>query len=123
MKLVELHREFIERSVRPIISNDLPIKVSNTDKPIIAVEKWQIFDRKLTKKFLFETYEDRNRFLKSLIEYENQQGHHSSFIINDLTVEISLITKTVNKVTELDKAYAKYADVIRRDLVYNTKDV
>lgn len=119
MKLAELHREFIERSTRPIVSYDVPIKVANPHIPIIAVEKWKILDKHLTKKYFFETYEDRNRFLKSLLEYETQQGHHANFDINGLVIEVSLLTKDVNKVTELDKSYAKYADVVRRDLVYN----
>lgn len=123
MKLVELHREFIERSTRPIVSHDVPIKVSNPHIPIMAVEKWKIIDKKLTKKYFFEKYEDRNRFLQSLLEYETQQGHHASFNIDALVVEVSLITKDVNKATELDKSYAKYADVVRRDLVYNPVDV
>jgi len=119
MKLSELHREFIERSTRPIISYDVPIKVSNQQTPIIAVEKWKVIDKQLTKKYFFESYEDRNRFLKSILEYETQQGHHASLKIDELVIEISLVTKDVGKVTELDKSYAKYADVVRRDLVYN----
>ena len=122
MKLVELHREFINRSTRPLISSGLPIKVSNLDKPIIAIEKWKMTDGKLNKKFMFESYEDRNRFLKSVLEYETQVGHHARFKIEELEVTISLITKDVDKVTELDKEYAKYSDVVRRDLVYNSKD-
>jgi pterin-4a-carbinolamine dehydratase len=122
MKLVELHREFINRSTRPLISSGLPIKVANLDKPIIAVEKWKVTEGKLNKKFMFESFEDRNRFLKSMFEYETQVGHHAGFKVEDLEVTISLITKDVDKVTELDKEYAKYADVVRRDLVYNPKD-
>ena len=68
MKLVVLHREFINRSTRPLISSGLPIKVSNLDKPIIAIEKWKMTDGKLNKKFMLESYEDRNRFLKSVTE-------------------------------------------------------
>lgn len=122
MKLVDLHRDFIDRSVRPSIYRDLPIKVSNLDKPIIAIEKWQVLDGKLTKKYFFENYNDRNRFLKSLFEYETQVGHHACFKVEELEVTISLITKDVDKVTELDKEYAKYIDIIRRDLVYNSSD-
>lgn len=122
MKLVDLHRDYIERSVKPSVYRDLPIKVANLDKPIIAIEKWQVSDKKLTKKYFFESYDDRNRFLKSLFEYETQVGHHASFKIEELEVTISLITKDVDKVTELDKEYAKYVDIIRRDLVYNSSD-
>jgi len=121
MKLVDLNKEFIERSIRPIVSG-LPIKVSNPEKLIIAIEKWKIDDsKKLSKKFIFESYEDRNRFIQSLLEYETQLGHHASFNIDELEVKISLSTKDVSKVTELDKEYAKYADTVRRDLVYKSK--
>jgi len=101
-----------------MISNDLPIRVSNLDKPIIAIEKWKVEDGKLSKKYMFESYDDRNRFLKSIIEYETQIGHHSVLEINDLSIKMCLITKDVNKITEIDKEFAKYADIIRRDLVY-----
>ena len=122
MKLVDLNKEFIERSVRPIVSG-LPIKVSNPEKLIIAVEKWKINDsKKLNKKFMFESYDDRNRFIQSLLEYEVQLGHHASFEINELEVKVSLLTKDVGKITELDKEYAKYADTVRRDLVYKSND-
>jgi pterin-4a-carbinolamine dehydratase len=122
MKLVDLNKEFIERSVRPIVSG-LPIKVSNPEKLIIAVEKWKVDDsKKLNKKFMFESYDDRNRFIQSLLEYEVQLGHHASFEINELEVKVSLLTKDVGKITELDKEYAKYADTVRRDLVYKSND-
>jgi len=120
MKLVDLNKEFIERSIRPIVSG-IPIKVSNPDKPIIAIEKWKVNkEHKLSKKFMFESYDDRNRFIKSMLEYETQLGHHGSFEIDELEVKISLLTKDVEKVTELDKEYAKYADTVRRDLVYKS---
>jgi len=122
MKLVDLNKEFIERTVRPIVSG-LPIKVSNPDKVIIPIEKWKIDkDKKLTKKFMFESHEDRNRFLTSMLSYESQLGHHASFVIDELEIKISLLTKDVDKITELDKEYAKYADTIRRDLVYKLKN-
>ena len=84
MKLVDLNKEFIERSIRPIVSG-IPIKVSNPDKPIIAIEKWKVNkEHKLSKKFMFESYDDRNRFIKSMLEYETQLGHHGSFEIDEL---------------------------------------
>lgn len=122
MKLVDLNKEFIERTVRPIVSG-LPIKVSNPDKVIIPIEKWKINkDKKLTKKFMFESYEDRNRFLKTMLSYEDQLGHHASFVIEGFEISVSLLTKDVEKITELDKEYAKYADTVRRDLLYKLKN-
>lgn len=123
MKLVELHREFIDRYTKPMVSMDAPIRVANPDKPLIVIEKWKMVDGKLNKKYLFETFEDRNRFLKTLFEYETQVGHHAVFKIDELQVIINLCTKDVDHITELDKEYAKYADTVRKDLVYNPTNV
>jgi hypothetical protein len=120
MKLVDLHRQFINESTRPLITVDVPIKVKNPDRPIIALEKWSVKDDHLTKKFTFENLKDRNQFITSLLRYEEQAGHNASFIINENEVSIKIITNSVNKITELDKEYARYADIIRKDIAYNT---
>lgn len=123
MKLVDINKRFILESSRSIVENSLPIKPIVTDKPIIAVEKWHLDDQEmLSKRFFFENLADRNRFITSLLNYELQKGHHAKIIISNKDVVIKLKTHDVDKVTELDKEYGKYADVIRRDIAYNLKD-
>lgn len=120
MKLVDIHKNYIKESTRSIVDSSLPIKAKIPITPIIAIEKWRSTDDGgLIKKFMFESYEDRNRFMNSLLNYELEKGHHAKMLVEELTITIKLITKDVNKLTELDKAYSKYADVIRRDIAYN----
>jgi len=120
MKLTDINRKFIVESSRSIIENSLPIKPVVTDKPIMAVEKWHLDNQEmLSKRFFFENLPDRNRFLTSLMNYELEAGHHAKIIISNKDVVVKLKTHDVDKVTELDKEYSKYADVIRRDIAYN----
>lgn len=120
MKLVDIHKNYIKESTRSIVDGSLPIKAKIPVTPIMAIEKWRSTDDgSIIKKFIFESYDDRNRFLLSLLNYELEKGHHAKMLVEELTVTIKLITKDLNKLTELDKAYSKYADVIRKDIAYN----
>jgi pterin-4a-carbinolamine dehydratase len=44
-------------------------------------------------------------------------------IIKEETIQVELLTKNVEQVTELDKEYAKYADDVFKDIVYTTADI
>lgn len=123
MKLLELNKKFMTESARSIIDHSLPVKpVKNLDVPLIVIEKWKTLDGgKLSKKYIFESIDDRNRFINSLLSYEQEKGHHAKVVINNREVTLELITHDVEKITELDKAYAKYADIIRKDIAYNSK--
>ena len=123
MKLTDINRKFIVESSRSIIENSLPIKPVVTDKPIMAVEKWHLDNQEmLSKRFFFENLPDRNRFITSLMNYEIEAGHHAKIIVSNKDVVVKLKTHDVDKVTELDKEYSKYADVIRRDIAYNPEN-
>lgn len=120
MKLVEINRNFIRDSFRSIV--DAPVKVvKNVDKPIIAIEKWSFLDdgNSYVKKFFFESLQDRNRFVTSLLSYESESGHHARLRIDKKVVFVELETLEKNKTTELDKAYSRYADLICKDIAYN----
>ena len=120
MKLVELHRNYIIESTRSVIDHSLPVKpVQASDTPIIAIEKWKLDDDgKLHKKYIFESVEDRNKFVTSLLNYELDKGHYAEFSVTAREVSLRLITHDTDRVTELDKNYAKYADVVRKDISY-----
>lgn len=120
MKLVDIHKNYIKESTRSIVDSSLPIRAKVPAAPIMAIEKWRTTDDGgIVKKFIFESHSDRNRFMISLLNYELEKGHHAKMLVDELTVTVKLITKDVDKLTELDKAYSRYADVIRRDIAYN----
>jgi pterin-4a-carbinolamine dehydratase len=123
MKLTDIHKNFIKTSSRSIVENFLPIKaVKPAEIPVFAIEKWKNENGLLTKKFIFENLDDRNRFVNSILNYEMSSGHHANITIEKNNVILRLITKDVDKVTELDKEYSSYADTIRKDIAYNSRD-
>lgn len=121
MKLADLHKEFIKSSQRSIVESFTPIKaVQKTEEPIFVIEKWTQDDSGfLTKSYTFESPLDKNRFVVTLLNYEAEAGHHAVMHIEKNRVRLKLKTHDVDKVSELDLEYSKYADIVRRDIAYN----
>jgi len=123
MSMKTLHKEFIEQSKRPMELGRPVISPKAPDVPVLAMDRWTIVNDVLRKKYKFRRPEDRPRFVMTMFDYEAKVQHHAILIVDEDEVEIRLKTKTINRVTELDKEYAKFADEVFRDLVYNPMHV
>ena len=115
--LVDLHESFINKSREPFIKGTLPIKAKEDFLPIVAMNVWKKSDSYYVKKFEFRTQSHRNEFVKQLFEYETDVGHNAKMVVNEGLVVLMLQTKDIERVTELDKEYAKYADAVYKDVV------
>lgn len=119
MNLKKLHEAFIEKANRPMTFGALPIDPCERTSPIIAVERWQKVDGSLTKRYEFRRENDRGRFVLGLLNYEQEVKHNATIVIEPGAVTIRVMTHDVGHVTELDKEYATFADVLFRDVVYD----
>lgn len=119
MNLKLLHEQFIEQANRPMTFGALPVSPKDAEAPVIAVDRWKIVDGVLTKPYKFRRIEDRDSFVMALLSYEREVQHNAIITIDHDSVGLRLVTKDVDRVTELDKEYARYADVLFRDLVYS----
>lgn len=119
MNLKKLHEQFINSANRQMTFGKLPINPKEQNTPIIVTNKWKTNDKVLTKTFQFQRKGDKNKFVIALLEYEAETEHNAIIIINEDTVTLELFTKDLDKVTEIDKVYAKFADVLFKDVVYN----
>lgn len=99
--------------------NRLPIIPSHSEAPIIPVNKWTTVDDVLSKTFMFRILEQKNDFVRQLLIHEEEVGHHATIIVTKDDVTIKLSTKDVDKVTELDKEYARWADELFKDICYS----
>jgi len=97
----------------------LPVIPQATDVPLIAVNKWSKKDGSLQKTYTFRLQEQRNDFVKQLLDHEAEVGHHASIHVTEEAVTLNLQTKDIGEVTELDKEYAKWADELYKDVVYS----
>ncbi len=124
MKLINLHEVFLDAARRQINFSKLPIEPLKNGAAIISVDKWEkvLSPIRLHKTFRFVSQEKRNEFIQELFEYEAKTQHNATIIIDENNVTLDIRTKDVDQITELDKEYAKFADVIFRDIAYSRSD-
>jgi len=115
-----LHEEFIQSANRSMQLGKLPVTVKQSEVPLIAVERWRKegTPKSLVKLFSFRRHEDRNSFVRALFDYEEQVKHNASMRIDEDMVEVTVVTKDIEQITELDKEYAAYCDEVFKDLVH-----
>jgi len=101
---------------------NLPIKPKHPETPVIAINRWTKLDGTLTKTYTFKNQEMKYSFVVQLLKYELKVKHCADIKISEQEVDIVVSTKDINQITELDKEYAKFADVIFKELMYNFVD-
>lgn len=97
----------------------LPITAREPEVPILPMNRWRECDGALFKTYQFRRIHDRNDFVMQLLAYETATQHNAEIGIDHDTVSLKLQTKDLGKPTEVDKEYARYADVLFRGLVYS----
>jgi pterin-4a-carbinolamine dehydratase len=124
VKLSRLHEEFIDKARRPMSFGRLPISPLEGDVAIMPVEKWTKVDSplRLRKTYKFLSSSARNQFVEGLFEYEDRTNHNAMITVDEGQVTLDIRTKDVDQITELDKEYAKFADVLFKDVVYSPVD-
>lgn len=116
--LRNLHEAFINKAREPMIKGALPISPVEEFLPVVPMNTWKKTDEYYVKKFEFRLQVQRDMFIKVLLNYEADVGHHAKMVINEGLVVLMLQTKDVKNVTELDKEYAKHADAVYKDVVH-----
>lgn len=120
-KLVELMRENLNSQRSTVPSQDSPVKARER-VPILPANRWLLVNKsQLVKLYRFESVDARNDFVNQLFSHENNIGHRAKFVIafdegKIPTVELTLRTPGIDVITELDKEFAKYADLVYRDI-------
>lgn len=122
MKLTNLHEAFIGKARSAMSFGKLPIEPLTNGTAIMSVDKWEkvASPMRLRKRFKFLSQEKRNEFILGLFEYEIKTGHSARISIDEEEVVLDIRTKDIDQITELDKEYARFADIIFKDVVYNS---
>lgn len=109
---------FIPTDQRPMEFGDPPIGPTEAPLPVLPVERWREVDGWLVKTYVFRRSDDRVRFVTDLLSYEQTQQHNAIITVYANEVGLRLRTEGVDRPTDLDKEYARYADVLFKDVVY-----
>lgn len=118
-QLLQLHEEFLEKARRPMDFGRLPVLPRGRDVPVIVANCWNKSNNSLIKTYNFISIELRNDFIRQLLIHEETCGHNATIAIYEETVMLTLQTRDVKQVTELDKEYARQADELYKDVVYS----
>jgi len=117
-QLERLCEAFISTAERPMTLGGLPVSPREAEAPIFAIERWREVEGALYKTYKFRRREDRNSFVMNLLTYEVSTDHTAQMTIKGEQVGLRVQTKDIDRVTEVDKEYARYADVLFRNIVY-----
>jgi pterin-4a-carbinolamine dehydratase len=96
-----------------------PVVPKETQLPVLPVERWRDVGGWLVKTYVFHRPNDRVRFVNDLLNYEQAQQHNAIITIFSNEVGLRLRTEGVERPTDLDKEYARFADVLFRDVVFS----
>lgn len=119
MKQPTINEAYVDMAQRKMDFGGLPVQPKEVEAPVLASERWREVSGALYKTYKFRRLDDRDIFITSLLAYEQNVEHNADITISGETVALKLQTKDIKKVTGLDKEYARYADVLFKDLVYS----
>jgi len=119
LKLLRLHEEYMHAARRPMTFGRLPVMPRESDVPILPSDKWRKIDGSLVKTYQFRATDLRNDFVRQILSHEEEVQHSALITINEDTVTLSLRTKDIDQITELDKEYARWSDELFKDVIYS----
>ena len=118
MKLSDVMKDYInenEKKVSSPIDSFLPKRMTILDDLPLQASKdeWEYLESpdRIRRAYAFENEDQRKDFVMSVLDMESN-GHYGKICVEGLEVTIEVYTQGINKVTELDKEYAKNCDII-----------
>lgn len=122
-QLSSLIREYADKNDKSILgkrNDSVVIAKEPIQVPIFVNHKWETVGspKSLYKEFLFQNKETRARFVANVMTYEISIGHFAAMTIVENSVTLTVKTHKIDVVTELDREYARYVDLIFKDIVY-----
>ncbi|MBI2652992.1 4a-hydroxytetrahydrobiopterin dehydratase [Candidatus Woesearchaeota archaeon] len=87
-----------------------PLEESKVNELLKEIPAWTLKNEHLCKKFKFKNFLDAMKFVNSVAEIAEQEGHHPDFCVHYNKVEIELFTHAINGLSENDFIVAAKID-------------
>lgn len=124
MKISTLMKEYIDREEtesRVVGRRLLPESLLDFQSmPIVpsSQNEWMLYDapERLARQYTFSSHDHRNTFISELLSHEGSTGHEAKITIEGMSVTVEVWTHDLERVTELDKEYAGFCDVLYDDV-------
>ncbi len=102
----------------------LMMPVAPRSAPIVPQSAWQTVQerdvRLLVKTMSFVHNDERNRFLRELLGFEEACGHTAEIVASDRTVTLRLTSHDAKIPLDDDRAYAMFVDDLYRDVSFES---
>ena len=88
----------------------LPVEISKSD--------WLVMKdpERFSRTYTFEKKKEQLQFfVTELLEYQERLGHHAKITIEDGKVTVEVYTHGIERITDIDKEFAREADEIYKD--------
>lgn len=112
-------KRLLTEIMHQFIGDKQPVKVS--EPPLrSSVSRWELTDEKILRKtYEFLSMEERNAFMYTLLQQDDQPGvRPSRTTVDGLTIKVELGTRA-GLIIDLDKQRARMMDALWKDVVYS----
>lgn len=122
MNISSLMKEYMDecdKRSRSLVRTEVPRELRESSLPIKPIQNfWVVLDspERLARKYDFENLQQRTLFLEHLLETEERDQHFAKIVIEGPSITIEVWTHDIERVTELDKEYARNCDDIYGDV-------
>ena len=98
----------------PCEAGTKPLEEAKVNELLNQIPNWTLKDGHLYKKFKFKNFIEAMKFVNSVAEIAEQEGHHPDFCVHYNKVEIELWTHAIKGLSENDFiAAAKIDNLIK----------
>lgn len=96
----------------PCEAGNMPLEESKVNELLKQVTAWNLKEGHLYKKFKFRNFVEAIKFVNSIAEIAENEGHHPDFSVHYNRVEIELFTHAIKGLSENDFIVAAKIDNI-----------
>lgn len=93
-----------------------PLNVEEIEKKLTELSKWNFIHGQIQKEYTFSSYLDGLEFTYKLGKIAEEEGHHPDILTLWSKVRISLVTHSINGLSDNDFIIAAKADKLFEEL-------
>ena len=98
----------------PCEEGSAPLNPDKINEFLKQIQSWALKEGHLSKKFKFGNFAEAIKFVNSVAEIAEQEGHHPDFCVHYNRVEIEIWTHAINGLSENDFIIAAKIDGINQ---------
>lgn len=104
----------VNKKCVPCEAGTPPLEYGKVSELLKQVPEWSLKEGHLYKKFKFKDFVEAIKFVNSVAEIAEQEGHHPDFAVHYNKVEMEIWTHAVNGLSENDFILAAKIDNLKQ---------